>query len=223
MKKNINTLLLLSSIILLLNCVNKEISMPNTEITIKVINNITKKPFSNAEIELQEVKKSIFGQYFWEVHKVLGTKLDENGVTSFKIDSLSTYRILVTPGNKNLWSCSYGFEAQEIGLNKVHIIRCLDDSEKEVIREQTIERRFEVKVIDYLGNPISGAKVYVKKEYSSFTRNHAETSTDSYGLSSFETNKVGVVIIIIKHNNLIYIEKLKADEIDFDRIYDIKI
>lgn len=107
------------------------ISVPNMEITVKVVNNLTNEPISNGTLELQQVKKAHFG--FLKVFTVSETKLDRMGMAKIKVDSLSNYSILIYKKNEKMWSCGDNFEVREIDLNKVHIIRCLDDSEKEKI------------------------------------------------------------------------------------------
>jgi len=133
-KKRLVSIVLFSLIIFfnLTQCVSNKISEANAELNVRVVNNLTNKPFSNGSIELQQTKRTLLG--FIKVFKVTETELNINGLAKIKIDSLSSYRIIITPKGKNISTWSNEFNANNINLKEVYEIRYLDDSEKKLLK-----------------------------------------------------------------------------------------
>ena len=113
---------------------NDDISIPNKQLTIKVLNNLNNNPIPNLTLELKQVKKASFG--FLKVFTITKTNLNHEGIAIIEIDSLSKYLVDVYFEDKEIFTCSAVIEAKSIDFKKILEIRCLDDSEKEKIIEK---------------------------------------------------------------------------------------
>lgn len=123
MFKNINLLIGLLIIFSLSQCVNNKISLPNTKITIKVVDDLTNKPiYINGTVELKQMKRTLLG--FIKVYHVDKKKLDSIGMTSLEINSKSKYLILLTRQGKTFSSDFIELDAKKINLNDIFIIKC---------------------------------------------------------------------------------------------------
>ncbi len=116
--------------IIVISCKKNEIGRINKIITIQVLNNKDYIPYSNGKIEVAQFEKSKFGKYWWKVRPLYEIKLDDSGMAEIKIDSTGIYYIHIYKKNEKFSHCTNELYANEIDLDSVYIIKCLDNAGK---------------------------------------------------------------------------------------------
>lgn len=111
-----------------LYCLKEVKEKENKELIIRIEDDIGKTiPF--VIITVDEIEKSVIGQYFWEYHRILETQTDETGCVKISVDSTSRYRVKVFYENQAKWFCSEEFESSEINYDDgIYVIKCMTPS-----------------------------------------------------------------------------------------------
>lgn len=96
----------------------------NKEIIIR-IEDASNKSIPFTIITVDEIEKSVVGQYFWEYHRILEIQTDETGSVKINVDGTSRYRVKVFYQNQARWFCSKEFESSEINyVDGIYVIKC---------------------------------------------------------------------------------------------------